>query len=221
VALSAGLSSDKGTDTLKLEKIVLAEFDRMSGVAKYARKEAQNLFNLYLLAGGVFATGLSIIAQSYNQTNKVTITLIETVLLGCAALLSFAFFARQLDLTSEYFRSQRTIRGIHELYLRHFGNERLAGVLEDAPGRLRRTTAMGAGTAITSATIALLGGLAAASCFGQARQVYALATNHAANFAPEIILGGLAISYFWEVVAGLLWLTLHAIFFMVVTSRSQ
>src|SRR5579859_1940240 len=92
--------------TLKAESILLEEFNAAS-VATYQAKEAsQTLFNLYLLSAGALATGLGVIVNAYSPSARISLDLLQTVILCIAGILSFALFAKFLEQRSEEHTSE-------------------------------------------------------------------------------------------------------------------
>lgn len=196
-----------GAETaLRAESILLEEFDN-AGVAAYqARQDSANLFNLYLLAAGALATGFGVLGSSYNESNKSTVVLVEVLLLGIAAVLSFAFFARNLDLGREYRESLIAMNLIKEFYIANLA-PRMPQLERAFHRRLRdvpRERPLGIGASVMTVTIALLGAAAAGGTVGQARQLWAIATNGFAAYTPEFHLGGVGLFYATEVGSGLL-----------------
>lgn len=206
-----------GDPTLKAENILLEEFNHASVVAYQAKDELTNLYNLYLITVGVLATGLGVLANTYNSKNAITVLLVEVIILSIASILSFALYVRRFDIAREYRESLLTMNRIKDYYI-----QRLASQMPDLPGAfhqrhsaasLRRP--LGVGTSIMSATMALLGGLGVAGVVGQSRQLWAISTATFAHYTPEITVGSITISYFWELLAGVIAIGIHLGYYLV------
>jgi len=223
-ALPSGGSTTSGADTvLKAESILLEEFNAASVAAYQAREESASLINIYLLAAGALATGLGILASNYTPTSKLTVTLVQVAVLGIATLFSFAVFVRHLDLGGEYRDGLLAMNVIKEFYIGRLGlqlpqiNAAFYRRLADVPWR----HALGAGAAVMSCAIALLGGLAAAGTVGLSRQLWAIATDTAAPYLTELQVSGITLPYFWEVLAGAIALILQFIYYRLSTRESR
>lgn len=211
-----------GDATLKAENILLEEFNHASVVAYQAKDELTNLYNLYLITVGVLATGLGVLANTYNSKNAITVMLVEVIVLSIASILSFALYVRRFDIAREYRDSVLTMNRIKDYYI-----QRLASQMPDLPGAfhqrhsaasLRRP--LGVGTSIMSVTMALLGSLGVAGVVGQGRQLWAISTMTFAYYTPEITIGSITVSYFWEVLAGLITISIHLGYY-VATHRQR
>ena len=207
----------RGDTTLKAENILLEEFNHASVVAYQSKDELTNLYNLYLITVGVLATGLGVLANTYNRSNAITVLLVEVILLSIASILSFALYVRRFDLAREYRESMLTMNRIKDYYI-----QRLAPQMPDLPGafhqRLSATSLrrpLGVGTSIMSVTMALLGSLGVAGIVGQGRQLWAISTSTFAHYTPEITIGSITLSYAWEVFAGVVAIGLHLGYYLV------
>lgn len=210
-----------GDTTLKAENILLEEFNHASVVAYQAKDELTNLFNLYLITVGVLATGLGVLANTYNSKNAITVMLVEVVILSIASILSFALYVRRFDIAHEYRESLLTMNRIKDYYIR-----RLTVQMPDLPRAFhQRLTAasirrpLGVGTSIMSVTMALLGGLGVAGVVGQSRQLVAIATMTYAYYTPEITFHAITLSYFWEILAGVIAVGIHLGYYLVAHRR--
>jgi hypothetical protein len=215
-----GMPGIPGAETaLRAESILLEEFDN-AGVAAYqAKQDSANLFNLYLLAAGALATGFGVLGSSYNESNKSTVVLVEVLLLGIAAVLSFAFFARNLDLGREYRENLIAMNLIKEFYIANLA-PRMPHLERAFHRRLRdvpRQRPLGIGASVMTVTIALLGAAAVGGTVGQARQLWAIATNGFAAYTPELRLGGIGVFYAAEIGSGLLALLAQYLYYRYAT----
>ncbi|MGH2515694.1 MAG: hypothetical protein ACRDHP_08565 [Ktedonobacterales bacterium] len=152
--------------TLKAESILLEEFNAASVAAYQAKEAGQTLFNLYLLSAGVLATGLGVIVNAYAPAARISLDLLQTVILCIAGILSFALFAKYLEQRQEYADGVRTMETIRELY-----TQRLRAQMPEIEAALRPRwkggiPARGGADAIISGTMALLGSLCFAGAMG-------------------------------------------------------
>lgn len=208
----AGAAPDGDVETtLKAENILLEEFNYAGAAAYQAKEESGNLFNHYLLAAGALATGLGVLVNSYSDKAKLTVTLVETLVLAIGGVFSFAFFVRHLDLGQEYAESLVTMNVIKEFYIQRLKlrmpeierafSQRLGTIAQGGP--------LGRGATVMSFTVALLGSFAVAGAVGSGRQVWAIATSTNATYSAEIYVFGLGVPYFWEVLAAVFALLIH------------
>jgi hypothetical protein len=204
-----------GDVTLKAESILLEEFES-AGVAAYqARDNMAGLLNLYMVAAAALATGAGVLANAYNPGNKLTVTLAQVLLLAVGALLSGAFFARLLDLGHDYRESLIAMNLIKEFYIERLSPQlpELATAFYRRLADVRRSRATGRGNYAIGASIAALGSIAAAAAVGEARQLLAIATNTSAAYVPEVSLFGIALPYAWELLAALVVLLAHVVYY--------
>jgi hypothetical protein len=220
-AMPAALPAPGGDVTLKAENILLEEFEHASVAAYQAKDSAASQLNLYLLATAALATGGGVLLGSYSQSNKLTVTLVISVVLAISSILSFGFFVRLLDLAREYRDSLIAMNIIKEFYIQRLG-PRLPELpaafykrLIDVP----RSRALGFGMATLNVTVALLTGLAVAGAVGQARQLWAVYTTSYAPYSPEVMIGGAGVPYFWEILAAALALLLLYVYFLSATQE--
>ena len=207
---------------LKAESILLEEFS-YAGVSAYqAREDSAALINLYLLATGAMATGLGVLANAYAGTARPTISIVAITALVIFSIFSFAFFARLLGLEQEYREGVLAMAVIKEFYIQRL--RRTAPEIELAfRWRLRRGPrgATVAGCApLIAWTIALLSGLSAAGALGEARQLYSILAGVVVPYASEPALG-LRAPYVWEILCGLLVLTAHIVYYLLVARRQR
>ncbi len=210
-----------GDTTLKAENILLEEFNHASVVAYQAKDELTNLFNLYLITVGVLATGLGVLANIYTSKNAITVMLVEVIILSIASILSFALYVRRFDIAHEYRESILTMNRIKIYYIQH-----LVAQMPDLPRAFQQrlsatslTRPLGMGTSIMSVTMALLSGLGVAGVVGQTRQLVAISTATFANYTPEITIHSVSLSYFWEILAGVIALGIHFGYYLIAHRR--
>ena len=215
----AAMSAGGAEVTLKAENILLEEFEHASAAAYQAKDSTASLLNLYLLATAALATGGGVLLGSYSASNRLTVTLVITVVLAISSILSFGFYVRLLDLARDYRDNLITMNLIKEFYIQRIG-PRLPELpaafykrLVDVP----RSRALGFGMATLNITVALLTSLALAGAVGQARQLWAVYTSTFAPYSPEVSIGGTGIPYFWELFGAALTLLVLYVYFLSAT----
>ncbi len=205
---------------LKAESILLQEFSYAGASVYQAREDSGALINIYLLATGALATGLGVLVNAYSGATRPTVSIIATAALAIFAVLSFAFFARLLDLEQEYREGLLTMGVIKEYYIQRL--RRAAPEIELAfRWRLRRrlggATLVG-GAPLLAWTIALLSGLSVAGAVGEGRQLFGILTNTYIAYAPEPA-PGLRAPFFWELLAGVVAFAAHLAYYLLVARR--
>lgn len=110
-----------GGNTLHAEYLLLEEFTHASVTAYQANQDRGTLLNLYLVLGGVLITAGGI-AVSYAASANVKGPIYAVDLgLALAGIISFAFFARLLQLSRKYQDALMAMDVIKEFYLRELG----------------------------------------------------------------------------------------------------
>ncbi len=208
--------------TLKAESILLEEYN-FAVVASYqAKEESTALFNLYLLGAGALATGLGVLGNATNRSNVLAFSVVATVVLGIAGVLSFALYVKLLALAEEYHESLIAMNTIKEFYI-----QRIRPQLPDFDRAFhwrQRHLPPGApigGNLVLTSTIALLGGLAIAGTVGQARQLYSIASGQFVPYSPDLSVAGIPLPFFWEILGGVLALMAHLVYGYVVRARER
>lgn len=114
------LSSQVDT-TLKMESILLEEFNFVSVTAYQLKEERSRVFNLYLLIMGILASGMGTVAALLTQKdfNRVDLLMLAVFVLLLAGLLSLGFFIRLLDLSCKYRESLVALNQIKDFYIQH------------------------------------------------------------------------------------------------------
>lgn len=209
-------------DRLNAESILLEEFNYAGVTAYQARGDSAALINLYLLASGALATGLGVMAGVNHGPNRPTIAIIATAALGIFAALSYAFFARFLDLEREYHDSVLAMEVIKEFYI-----QRLRRTLPEIELAFRwrlerraRGATLAGGAASIAWAVTLLGCLSLAGATGEARQLAGILTNAYTPYVAEPLFG-VALPFLWETLAALTGLTACALFYLLVARPRQ
>lgn len=203
--------------TLKAESMLLEEFNAASVEAYQAKADSAGLVNLYLLSAGALATGLGVIVNAYSPASRVSLDLLQTLVLAIAGILSFAFFARFLDLSRDYRDSVATMRAVREYYV-----ERLQTQMPDIGRALRREGRgsggnLGRGTGIMTSVIVLLGSLCFAGAAGHGLGLLSTGTSHP---IPDLAIGGVPLPFSWEALAGLIAALAHVAYYRLAGRRS-
>jgi len=154
--------------TLKLESMLLEEYNYASVTAYQANEDRARMFNLYLLVVGVLASGLGAIYQLGDKVGPYSSTL-ALVLLTITGILGIAFFMKLVRLRQAFRESLLSMSTVKEYYIQHF---RLQVPNVEQAFRWRLSTivpgeSFGTVTFVICATVALLGSL----CFGAAAVV--------------------------------------------------
>ena len=175
----SGLAKDA---TLKLDNILLEEYEYAATTAYQSMEDRARMFNLYLLLVGVMASALGAIYQLAKPSDPTAAREINTLivtLLGVAGVLGFAFFAKIIRLRSAFRDSVITMNVIKEFYIREFKRQ-VPHVEHAFRWRLRTVPAgerVGSVTFLICYTIAFLASL----CFaGAAFVLYSFNTANAA-----------------------------------------
>ncbi len=217
-AVVAAQPTDVATDvTLKAESILLEEFESASVTGYQAKDNMAGLLNLYMVAAAALATGSGVLASAYNPSNKLTITLVQVLLLAVGAFLSLAFFIRLLDLGHEYRESLIAMNLVKEFYIERLSSQlpELGAAFYHRLADVPRGRATGRGIFAISVSIAVLSSIAAAAAVGEARQLVAIATSTSAAYVPELGAFGLDLPYVWESLTAIAVLLVHLIYYRV------
>jgi 8-oxo-dGTP pyrophosphatase MutT (NUDIX family) len=117
--------------TLKLDNMLLEEFNYASVTAYQALEDRARMFNLYLLLIGVVASGIGAIYQLGKQNGTASnaantaannsLQLLVVVLLLAAAFLGLVFFLKVIYLRRAWLESARAMNAIKEFYIKRFG----------------------------------------------------------------------------------------------------
>jgi 8-oxo-dGTP pyrophosphatase MutT (NUDIX family) len=151
--------------TLKLDAMLLEEFNYAGVTAYQANEDRARMFNLYLLVVGVLASGLGAIYQLGDKVGPYSAPL-ALALLVVTGILGIAFFMKLIRLRQAFRESLLSMSTVKEYYIKQFAPQvpdvhtafrwRLGTIV---PGE-----SFGTVTFVICATVALLGSL----CFGAA-----------------------------------------------------
>jgi len=171
--------------TLKLDNMLLEEFNYASSTAYQAIEDRARMFNLYLLLIGVLGSGLAAIYQLGGGLHDYTQVLAIGLLL-IAGVLGIAFFGKLIRLRQAWRDSALAMNAVKEYYIREFKD--LKPSAEHAfHWRLATTPLKNGGvTFVVCATVAFLEGL----CFAGAAFLIA---QQVLRSAPSILAGVVAV----------------------------
>ncbi|MEO7002099.1 MAG: NUDIX hydrolase [Ktedonobacterales bacterium] len=218
-ARERGAEGGVGTDgldaTLKLDNMLLEEYNYANVTAYQALEDRARMFNLYLLLIGVLGSGLAAVYQLGKGLGAFEQDLV-VALLFLTGLMGVAFFIKQIRLRQAYRESLLAMNTVKEYYIREFKQQK-ANVGDAFHWRLATMPTgekFGSVTFVVCATIAFLGALCFAGAVFVAEQSW-LAPFFSAS-APSLLyylLGAAAVL----VVA----LVIFAISYRVCLSRKQ
>jgi hypothetical protein len=112
-------SNNKLDTSLKIENMLLEEFNYVGVTAYQAMEDRARISSFYYLLLGVLASGLAAIYQFSGGTHPVPPFLVVTLLL-VAALISISFFITLIRLRQAYKESLITMNVIKEFYIEQF-----------------------------------------------------------------------------------------------------
>lgn len=159
--------------SLRLENMLLEEFNYASVTAYQAQEDRARMFNLYLLLIGVLGSGLAAVYQLGGGLKSYAGEL-SIALLLVAGLMGVAFFTKLVRLRQAWRESVLAMTLIKEYYIREFASSAPGAVnafywrLKTLPTGEKRTST----TAVVCATVATLG----AFCFMGAAVVAGMMT---------------------------------------------
>src|SRR6266571_991381 len=133
-------SNNKFDTSLKMENMLLEEFNYVSVTAYQAMEDRARISSFYYLLLGVLATGLAAVYQFGGATHNVPLSLVTT-LLFIGALISISFFVTLIRLRQAYKESLLTMNVIKEFYIQQFKQQ--MPVLEHAFRWRLRTIPLG------------------------------------------------------------------------------
>lgn len=176
--------------SLKIESLLLEEYNYASVTAYQALEDRARMFNLYLLLFGVVASGLGAIYQfggppGNTGSNFIQVLIVTLLIVG--GLLGFAFFVKLIRLRQAYRESLICMNLIKEFYIQQF-QKQMPQVTRAFRWRLKTIPAgerFGSVTFVVCYTVALLGSL----CFGGAVLVIFEGTNGNASVFPSPLMG--------------------------------
>jgi hypothetical protein len=146
--------------SLRLENMLLEEFNYASVTAYQAQEDRARMFNLYLLLIGVLGSGLAAVYQLSGGLKSFAGEL-SIALLLVAGLMGVAFFTKLIRLRQAWRESVLAMTLIKEYYIREFS--------ASAPGAVSafywRLKTLPTGEKLTSTTAVVCGTVAALGAF--------------------------------------------------------
>ncbi|HLX55544.1 MAG TPA: hypothetical protein VKR83_00825 [Ktedonobacteraceae bacterium] len=150
--------SDKLDTTLRIENMLLEEFNYVALTAYQAMEDRARVSNLYYVLLGSLVSGLAIIYQFSEGTRTYSQTLLA-LLLVAMSILSLTFFEKFIRLRQAYRESLICMNMIKEFYIRQF-QQQMPEIEQAFRWRLKTIPAgerFGSVTFIMSNLIALVG----------------------------------------------------------------
>jgi hypothetical protein len=115
-------SEIKFDTSLKMENMLLEEFNYVSVTAYQAMEDRARISSFYYLLLGVLASGLAAVYQLSGGTHNVPLSLVAILLL-IGALISICFFVTLIRLRQAYKESLLTMNVIKEFYIDQFKHQ--------------------------------------------------------------------------------------------------
>jgi hypothetical protein len=112
-------SNNKSDTPLRIENMLLAEFNYASITAYQAMEDRARISSFYYLLLGVLASGLAAIYQLSGGTHNVPLFLVVTLLV-IGALISICFFVTLIRLRQAYKESLISMNVTKEFYIKEF-----------------------------------------------------------------------------------------------------
>src|SRR5215471_15146237 len=112
-------SNNTFDSSLKMENMLLEEFNYVSVTAYQAMEDRARISNFYYLLLGVLATVLAAVYQFSGGARNIPLSLV-TILLIIGALISVSFFVTLIRLRQAYKESLLTMNVIKEFYIDQF-----------------------------------------------------------------------------------------------------
>ena len=157
---SEASSSDKLDTTLKIESLLLEEFNYPSVTAYQSMEDRARISSFYYLLLGVLTSGLAAIYQFGGSLHNYAQPLVITLLV-VASIVSFTFFVIIIRLRQAYRESVICMNVIKEFYIQQF-QQQMPGVEHAFRWRLKTIPTgerIGSVTFIMGYLIALMGSL--------------------------------------------------------------
>jgi hypothetical protein len=154
---AASDGGDKLDATLKLENMLLEEFNYAGLTAYQAMEDRTRMFNLYLLLVGVLASGLGALYQLGSSVGTYARPLAIALLL-IAGIVGVAFFTKLIRLRHSWRESVICMNVIKEFYIQQFRHQ-MPRIEHAFRWRLKTVPAgerFGSTTFVVCSTVALL-----------------------------------------------------------------
>lgn len=182
-------SGIKRDSALKLDNMLLEEFNYANVTAYQAMEDRARMFNLYLILIGVIASAVFAIYQVGKQIggDQTSLTSLVVVLLLIGAFLSGVFFVMQIQVRKAWRQSAIAMGTIKEYYIHHFKmtlpdvERAFAWRLQTIPASERR----GSTTYMVCYTVAFLGAVCLGAAVGVAYETWVFQHVSAQEFVPS------------------------------------
>jgi hypothetical protein len=176
---SASAAGDKLDATLKLENMLLEEFNYASLTAYQAMEDRTRMFNIYLVLVGALATGLATVYQFGGSASTYSRPLAIALLLF-AGIVGIAFLIKLIRLREAWRESVICMNVIKEFYIQQFRQQmpRIERAFHWSLKTIPAGERLGSTTFVVCSTVALLESV----CFAGAAFV-------SANSAPFLSTG--------------------------------
>ncbi len=158
-------AGEKLDAALKMENMLLEEYNYASLTAYQSMEDRARMFNLYLLLVGVIASGLGALFQLGGRASTFSHPLAISLLL-VAGIVGVAFFVKLIRLRQAWRESVICMNVIKEFYIKQF-RQQMPDIDRAFRWRLKSIPAgerLGSATFIVCSTVALLGSI----CFAGA-----------------------------------------------------
>ncbi len=179
----------KRDSALKLDNMLLEEFNYANVTAYQAMEDRARMFNLFLILIGVIASAVFAIYQVGKQIggDQPSLTTLVVVLLLIGAFLSGVFFVMQIQVRRAWRQSAIAMSTIKEYYIHHFKmtlpdvERAFAWRLNTIPASERR----GSTTYMVCYTVAFLGAVCLGAAVGVAYATWWMVQAGASLLLPE------------------------------------
>lgn len=206
--------------TLKLESMLLEEFNYASVTAYQALEDRARMFNLYLLLIGVVASAVGAIYQiaKPDSSSSGGLQNLVILLLGAGAVLGAIFFAKLIRLRQAWRESALAMNTVKEYYIHKF-KAHMPDVEHAFRWRLHTMPAgerLGSVTFLVCYTTAFLGSLCLA---GATYEAYNAFFRHALDHMLPLTSNKQALTV--ATLAAIIWVALHIIYYVRTLSKKR
>lgn len=218
-------ATDEPTDgrqydtTLKLESMLMEEFNYASITAYQALEDRARMFNLYLLLIGVVASAVGAIYQIGKPDGSgVGLQYLMILLLGAGAVLGAIFFAKLIRLRQAWRESALAMNTVKEFYIKKF-KAHMPDVEHAFRWRLHTMPAgerLGSVTFLVCYTTAFLGSICVA---GATFEAYNAFFSHALDAVLPLSSNKQALAVALSV--AVVWVLLHIGYYVRTLSRRR
>ncbi len=218
--LSALASGGKYDTTLKLESMLMEEFNYANIAAYQAYEDRARMFNLYLLLIGVVASAIGAIFQigKPDTSSGGGLQALVILLLVAGAVLGIFFFGMLIKLRQAHHESILAMNTVKEFYINKL-KAQMPEVEHAFRWRLRTMPTgerLGSFTFLVCYTIAFLGSLCLA---GATFEAYNAFFSHALDATLPFL--GNAQALLVAILAGVIWVLAHIVYYVRATSKRR